>query len=146
MSKQQTSIDQFQNILTKQFGHYSYMEIVDNPIVSCIKASKKHISESRHCLAQYQSYLIEQIEIKGIKRKETLFNSKECLLGIQIANKCYGKFTLQLFHYNRKKESYIYDLGVPIVIQSLQEYTISLDGIDGNIIVILHGKKARPLQ
>jgi|SRR4030095_13131939 len=122
-------------------------ELMDLPIVFNLRTSKKVSSHSdEYVLASSQMHLIEHIEIKGIKRKETLFNSKECLLGIRIGEKFYGHYTLQLFHWNKKKESYVYDLRIPLMIAPLQRYSISIDGVDGNIIVILHGKRARPLQ
>ncbi len=123
------------------------VELIDSPIIFNIKASKKGLTHSdNNVLPDKQYYHIEHLEIKGIKRKETLFNSKECVLDIYIGIKWYGPYTLQLFHWNKRKESYVYDLGVPLVILPMQQHSISINGIDGNLIVILHGKRARPLQ
>ena len=133
--------EQFDKYLLHNDGS---MEIIDDPIVVNMKAKKMNIQESS-LFPPYQAFLIEYIEIKGLQKKESLFNSKACILRLDIGGKRYN-YTLQLFHYNRKKEAYIYELGIPLMIQSQQFYRISIDGIHGNIIIILHGKRARPLQ
>jgi len=99
MSKQQSNIDQFNKILTTQFENYRLMEIIDDPIVANIKSKKHDKHTVTFVLAQHQAYLIEAIEIKGIKRKDTLFNSKECLLGLTMGNKSRGHYNDKI-HYN----------------------------------------------
>lgn len=136
--------DAFSRYLTSNF--HGAMELIDNPIVANMKVTKQQRGISNAIMENYQSHLIERIEIKGMHKKNTLFNCRECLLTIDIGVKRMANLTLQLFYYSHKKESYNYELAIPLVIMPLQAYNISMSGVEGNIIIILHGKRARPLQ
>lgn len=136
--------DIFNKFLASNF--HGTMELIDNPIIANMKVTKQQRGEYHAIMTDDQSHLIEKIEIKGMHKKNTLFNCRECLLTIVIGGKLYSNLTLQLFHYSLKKESYNYELALPLLILPLQAYSIFMSGVEGNIIVILHGKRARPLQ